>query len=412
MARARRFKYKHIEAYDYDNATVDSEIVPSSLASVGPILRVANEVETYNRRVAYLCRKHAFEKASSMDPQSVGSGVSQFKTSLLRKLEKEHTIREEVETKYPITDSMVIQEYYQDYYEENIKEGQYTKKPEKMAKIYQTAAILYDVLSAQIPASEVKPEIQRYAKDVEEKKEQYEHYNILPLYAVGDKPAIMELPQIKAALRSIRNVDSLLLLRKPEDSNKAVNDILEWLSLIFGFQKGNVANQREHLVLLLANISTRAKGFQESKELNEYTIPHLMDKLFTNYSSWCDHLQCTSNLKFGSIVDRQQMSLLYIGLYLLIWGEASNIRFMPECICYIFHNMAKELNSILFPNVESASGSTYQAKAIGEESFLQTVVVPIYEVICKEAERNQGGRASHSSWRNYDDLNEYFWWCT
>ncbi|KAJ0816791.1 putative 1,3-beta-glucan synthase [Helianthus annuus] len=415
MARASRFKFKAIEAYDYDDTTVDSEIVPSSLASVGPILRVANEVEKDDRRVAYLCRKHAFEKASSMDPQSVGSGVIQFKTSLLRKLEKEHTIYE-VETylPYSITDSILIQRYYQDYYEENIKKGQYTKKPEKMAKIYQTAAILYDVLSAQIPASEVKPEIQRYAKDVEEKKEQYERYNILPLYAVGDKPAIMELPQIKAALRSIRNVDSLLLLRKPEDSNKAVNDILEWLSLIFGFQKGNVANQREHLVLLLANISTRAKGFQESKEvciglLNDHTIPHLMRTLFMNYSSWCDHLQCTSNLKFGSIVDWQQMSLLYIGLYLLIWGEASNIRFMPECICYIFHNMAKELNSILF-NVESASGSTYQAKAIGEESFLQTVVVPIYEVICKEAERNKGGRASHSSWRNYDDLNEYFWW--
>lgn len=37
---------------------------------------------------------------------------------------------------------------------------------------------------------------QRYAKDVEEKKEQYEHYNILPLYAVGVKPAIMELPEV------------------------------------------------------------------------------------------------------------------------------------------------------------------------------------------------------------------------
>lgn len=36
----------------------------------------------------------------------------------------------------------------------------------------------------------------RYAKDVEAKKEQYEHYNILPLSAVGVKPAIMELPEV------------------------------------------------------------------------------------------------------------------------------------------------------------------------------------------------------------------------
>ena len=37
---------------------------------------------------------------------------------------------------------------------------------------------------------------ERYARDVEKKKEQYEHYNILPLYAVGVKPPIMEFPEV------------------------------------------------------------------------------------------------------------------------------------------------------------------------------------------------------------------------
>ena len=36
----------------------------------------------------------------------------------------------------------------------------------------------------------------RYAEDVEHKRGRYEHYNILPLYAVGVKPAIMELPEV------------------------------------------------------------------------------------------------------------------------------------------------------------------------------------------------------------------------
>ena len=36
----------------------------------------------------------------------------------------------------------------------------------------------------------------------------------------------------------------------------------------------------------------------------------------------------------------QQRKILYMGLYLLIWGEAANIRFMPECFCYIFHNVS------------------------------------------------------------------------
>lgn len=37
---------------------------------------------------------------------------------------------------------------------------------------------------------------QRYAEDVEDKKEQYRHYNLLPLKARGVKPAIMELPEV------------------------------------------------------------------------------------------------------------------------------------------------------------------------------------------------------------------------
>ncbi|KAI3711097.1 hypothetical protein L2E82_40935 [Cichorium intybus] len=395
-----------IDPYADDNSIVDSELVPSSLASVAPILRVANEIEKSNPRVAYLCRFHAFEKAHRMDSRSTGRGVRQFKTYLLDRLKKgEKTIKPQLAN----SDSKEIQKYYQNFCVKNIRHGQDTKKPEEMAKIYQIATVLYDVLRTVVPSTKIEDETQRYAKDVEEKREQSVQYNILPLYAVGVKPAIMELPEIKAALRALRNVDNLPLLRKPGDRDKSVNDILEWLALIFGFQKGNVANQREHLILLLANIDTRSKIVEDYEQLDSYTVEQLMDKTFKNYTSWCEYLHCESNLKFEPDADRQQLELLYIGLYLLIWGEASNIRFMPECLCYIFHNMANEIHGILFGNVESVSGAKYQPEAVGEESFLQDVVSPIYEVMRKEARRNRGGKASHSSWRNYDDLNEYFW---
>ena len=35
-----------------------------------------------------------------------------------------------------------------------------------------------------------------YAKEVERNKEQYEPYNIIPLFAIGIKPPIMELPEV------------------------------------------------------------------------------------------------------------------------------------------------------------------------------------------------------------------------
>ncbi|XVF16798.1 hypothetical protein REPUB_Repub10bG0063300 [Reevesia pubescens] len=411
--RVTRAKTMVVEIPNEDNNTADSELVPSSMASIAPILRVANEIEKDNPRVAYLCRFHAFEKAHKLDPTSSGRSVRQFKTYLLHRLEKEE---EETRPILAKNDPREIQMYYQQFYLKNIADGQYTKKPEEMAKIYQIASVLYDVLKTVVPVSRVDDETEIYAKEVEKKREQFKHYNILPLYAVGVKPAIMELPEIKAALRAIRHVDGLPMppVHTTSDTSdervKQVNDILDWLSSLFGFQKGNVANQREHLILLLANIDVRKKeNFEDSNAPSADTIRMLVDKIFKNYRSWCNYLRCKSHLRFQQGCDRQQLELIYISLYLLIWGEASNIRFMPECICFIFHNMASEVYGVLFSNVHPVSGDTYQTAVPDDESFLRSVITPIYQVLRREVKRNKGGKASHSKWRNYDDLNEYFW---
>ncbi|XP_057523088.1 callose synthase 7 [Amaranthus tricolor] len=402
-----------------DSVPIDSELVPSSLSVIAPILRVANEVERENPRVAYLCRFHAFEKAHKMDPTSSGRGVRQFKTYLLHRLEKE-----EAETRPTLakSDPKEIQKFYQIFCEKNIKLGQHTKTSEEMAKIYQIATVLYDVLRTVVPYSKVDEETEMYAKEVERNKEQYEPYNIIPLFAIGIKPPIMELPEIKAAIRAIRNLDNLPMPQltlapmtqddnviMPEYRDKSITDILDWLTSIFGFQKGNVANQREHLILILANKDVRNRRSEDYEALDLQTISQLKEKIFKNYERWCDYLHCKPNLKFPPGFDQQQLELLYIALYLLIWGEASNLRFMPECLCYIFHNMASEIHGILYSNVHPIAGETYQSTRLDDELFLKKVITPIYDVVRKEARRNKGGKASHSSWRNYDDLNEYFW---
>lgn len=43
----------------------------------------------------------------------------------------------------------------------------------------------------------------------------------------------------------------------------------------------------------------------------------------------------------------KEKKLLFVCLYYLIWGEAANVRFLPECLCYIFHHVSSWIKFIL-----------------------------------------------------------------
>uniref|UniRef100_A0A1D1XVQ2 1,3-beta-glucan synthase n=2 Tax=Anthurium amnicola TaxID=1678845 RepID=A0A1D1XVQ2_9ARAE len=390
----------------------DSEVVPSSLVEIAPILRVANDIEGDNPRVAYLCRFYAFEKAHRLDPTSSGRGVRQFKTALLQRLERENdpTLMERVKK----SDAREIQSFYQHYYKKYIQALQNAADKAdraQLTKAYQTAAVLFEVLKAVTSnqSLEVDHEVSEIHSKVEEKTKMYVPYNVLPLDPDSANQAIMRYPEIQAAVFALRNTRGLPW---PKDHKKDTEDILDWLQAMFGFQKDNVANQREHLILLLANVHIRQflQPDQQPK-LDERALTAVMKKLFKNYKKWCKYLDRKSSLWLPTIQQEvQQRKLLYMGLYLLIWGEAANLRFMPECLCYIYHHMAFELYGMLAGNVSPMTGENIKPAYGGEEeAFLQKVVTPIYETIKKEAEKSKMEKSKHSQWRNYDDLNEYFW---
>ncbi|KAG2598189.1 hypothetical protein PVAP13_5KG302007 [Panicum virgatum] len=299
-----------------------------------PFVRAADEVEPLNPRVAFLCRRYAFKKVQRMDPSSTQRGVRQFKTYMSIKLDQD-------DIQVPGNDANEIQQFYK--YCASMSQISEKRNFEEMARYYQVASALYEVLR-DVTDNKVDPQVRRFAEMIEEKGHHFKNYkyNIIPLNFPGSSEAIVELPEIRGAIDAISVIDGLPMPPMPSvhrQGDKSIRDLLDWLSLAFGFQKSNVENQRENMVLLLANISTRTAA-QEGQPLVD-TVNELWKKIFGNYKSWCRYLHVSYNTMISHVATEHkqpQLKLLHIGLYLLIWGEASNVRFMPECLCYIFHH--------------------------------------------------------------------------
>lgn len=95
-----------------------------------------------------------------------------------------------------------------------------------------------------------------------------------------------------------------------------------------------------------------------------------------------------------------------VALYLLCWGEANQVRFMPECLAFIFKCADDYLNSPACQNrVEPAAECTY----------LNEVITPLYQYIRDQGYEVSNGKyvrreRDHSSIVGYDDVNQLFWY--
>jgi 1,3-beta-glucan synthase len=95
-----------------------------------------------------------------------------------------------------------------------------------------------------------------------------------------------------------------------------------------------------------------------------------------------------------------------IALYLLCWGEANQVRFMPECLCFIFKCADDYLNSPACQNL---------VEPVDEFSYLNNVITPLYQFCRDQGYEIVDGKymrreKDHSSIIGYDDCNQLFWY--
>ncbi|KAL1601758.1 1,3-beta-D-glucan synthase [Paraconiothyrium brasiliense] len=95
-----------------------------------------------------------------------------------------------------------------------------------------------------------------------------------------------------------------------------------------------------------------------------------------------------------------------VALYLLCWGEANQVRYMPECLCFIFKCADDWLNS---------PAGQAQTEPIDEFTYLNNVITPLYQFCRDQGYEIQDGKyvrreRDHAAIIGYDDINQLFWY--
>ncbi|KDN41919.1 1,3-beta-glucan synthase component FKS1, partial [Rhizoctonia solani AG-8 WAC10335] len=98
--------------------------------------------------------------------------------------------------------------------------------------------------------------------------------------------------------------------------------------------------------------------------------------------------------------------LRQIALYLLCWGEAAQVRFVPECLCFIFKCADDYYRS---PECQN------RQEPVPEGLYLRSVVKPLYRFLRDQGYEVQDGKfvrreKDHEDIIGYDDVNQLFWY--
>ncbi|TQS33658.1 hypothetical protein Golomagni_05988, partial [Golovinomyces magnicellulatus] len=233
-------------------------------------------------------------------------------------------------------------------------------------------------------------------------------------------------------------------------SKEEIEDIFLDLTTKFGFQRDSMRNMYDHFMTLLDSRASRMPPNQALLSLHTdyiggdnanyrkwYFAAHLdlddsvgfanakikglkrkakknkKKKGGENEAETLQDLEGDDSLEAAEFRWKTRMNKMsqherarQVALYLLCWGEANQVRFMPEVLCFIFKCCDDYYNS---PACQAI------VEPVEEFTFLNNVITPLYQYV-----RDQGYEISdgvyvrrerdHKHIIGYDDCNQLFWY--
>ncbi|KJZ76191.1 1,3-beta-glucan synthase component FKS1 [Hirsutella minnesotensis 3608] len=234
-------------------------------------------------------------------------------------------------------------------------------------------------------------------------------------------------------------------------SKEEIEDIFMDLTAKFGFQRDSMRNMYDHLMTLLDSRASRmtpnqallslhadyiggdnanyrkwyfaahldlddAVGFANAKSKNLRRKAKNKKKKSADGANEDDALQDlegdnsleAAEYRWKTRMNRmsQHDRVRQIALYLLCWGEANQVRFMPECLCFIFKCADDYLNS---PACQAL------VEPVDEFTYLNNVITPLYQYCRDQGYEILNGvyvrrERDHKHIIGYDDCNQLFWY--
>lgn len=273
-----------------------------------------------------------------------------------------------------------------------------------------------------------------------------------PIYGGMDYPNVLPAGQRSREPYPAWTADAQIPISKEE-----IEEIFMELTAKFGFQRDSMRNMFDHLMTLLDSRASRMTPNQALLSLHADYVGG--DN--ANYRKWyfAAHLDLDdavgfANMKLGKANRRtrkarkaakkaagsqdpgneeqtlealegdnsleaaeyrwktrmnrmsQHDRVRQVALYLLCWGEANQVRFMPEVLCFVFKCADDYL--------DSPAGQA-RVEPVEEFTFLNDVVTPLYRYCRDQGYEIEDGKyvrreRDHGQLVGYDDMNQLFWY--